>query len=125
MDDTPSPLLTRRQFVELVRERTGIPLTYSRLMKDGAVGHAPHPVATFGTQFLYSEADALAYARSLLRPYIVGETPPDPPPSESGGAARAGGRITAPRNPRSHARRQKKAADQAHSSGDRDPVSSG
>jgi hypothetical protein len=36
MDDTTFPLMTRRQFVEFVQRQTGIPLTYSRLMKDGA-----------------------------------------------------------------------------------------
>ena len=109
MDDTP-PLLTRRQLVELVRARTGIPLTYSRLMKDGAAGRAPRPVATFGPQFLYTEADALRYARSLVRPF-AGDTPPDTPPSESD-AERLGGRTTAPRVHQSRGQRRKKAADQ-------------
>jgi hypothetical protein len=121
MDHNAFPLLTRRQLVELVRKQTGIPLTYSRLMKDGAAGRAPTPVAIFGTQFLYCEEDGLAYARSLLRPYIVSKGPPDTPPSGSA-AARMGGRITAPR---SRARLKEKAGDQAHSSGDCDPVSSG
>jgi hypothetical protein len=43
MDDTTFPLMTRRQFVEFVQRQTGIPLTYSRLMKDGAIGRAPRP----------------------------------------------------------------------------------
>jgi hypothetical protein len=41
MDDTTFPLMTRRQFVDFVQRQTGIPLTYSRLMKDGAIGRAP------------------------------------------------------------------------------------
>jgi hypothetical protein len=62
------PLLTRRQLVELVQQRTGVPLTYSRLMKDGAAGRAPKPAAIFGNRYLYSEADALGYAKALIRP---------------------------------------------------------
>jgi len=67
MDDTTFPLMTRRQFVEFVQRQTGIPLTYSRLMKDGAIGRAPKPTAIFGKRYLYSEADALAYAKALVR----------------------------------------------------------
>jgi hypothetical protein len=65
MDDTTFPLMTRRQFVEFVQRQTGIPLTYSRLMKDGAMGRAP--TAIFGKRYLYSEADALTYAKALVR----------------------------------------------------------
>ena len=67
MDDTAFPLMTRRQFVEFVQRQTGIPLTYSRLMKDGALGRAPRPTAIFGKRYLYSEADALSYAKALVR----------------------------------------------------------
>jgi hypothetical protein len=67
MDDTTFPLMTRRQFVEFVQRQTGIPLTYSRLMKDGAIGRAPRPTAIFGKRYLYSEADALSYAKALVR----------------------------------------------------------
>jgi hypothetical protein len=42
-------------------------LTYSRLMKDGATGRAPRPTAVFGKRYLYSEADALGYAKALVR----------------------------------------------------------
>jgi hypothetical protein len=65
--DTAFPLMTRRQLVEFVQRQTGIPLTYSRLMKDGANGRAPRPTAIFGKRFLYSEADALGYAKALVR----------------------------------------------------------
>ena len=67
MDDTAFPLMTRRQFVEFVKRQTGIPLTYSRLMKDGASGRGPRPAAVFGKRYLYSEADALTYAKALVR----------------------------------------------------------
>ena len=67
MDDTTFPLMTRRQFVEFVQRQTGIPLTYSRLMKDGAIGRAPRPTAIFGKRYLYSEADALTYAKAIVR----------------------------------------------------------
>ena len=67
MDDTAFPLMTRRQFVEFVKRQTGIPLTYSRLMKDGASGRGPRPAAVFGKRNLYSEADALTYAKALVR----------------------------------------------------------
>jgi hypothetical protein len=67
MDDTTFPLMTRRQFVEFVQRQTGIPLTYSRLMKDGAIGRAPKPTTIFGKRYLYSEADALSYAKALVR----------------------------------------------------------
>jgi len=66
MDDTTFPLMTRRQFVEFVQRQTGIPLTYSRLMKDGATGRAPRPTAIFGKRHLYSEAEALSYAKALM-----------------------------------------------------------
>jgi hypothetical protein len=70
---TGDPLMTRRQFVEFVQRQTGIPLTYSRLMKDGAIGRAPRPTAIFGKRYLYSEADALSYAKALVRSTEAGE----------------------------------------------------
>jgi hypothetical protein len=36
-------------------------------MKDGATGRAPRPTAIFGKRYLYSEADALTYAKALVR----------------------------------------------------------
>jgi len=36
-------------------------------MKDGATGRAPRPTAIFGKRYLYSEADALGYAKALVR----------------------------------------------------------
>jgi hypothetical protein len=36
-------------------------------MKDGAIGRAPRPTAIFGKRYLYSEADALSYAKALVR----------------------------------------------------------
>jgi hypothetical protein len=66
MDD--DRLMTRRELVEFVRRETGIPVTYTRLMKDAAAGHGPPPAALFGKRMLYRQADALAYARSLIRP---------------------------------------------------------
>jgi hypothetical protein len=67
MEDPAFPLLTRAQFVAFVRRQTGIPLTISRLAKDGSVGRAPRPAAVFGRQYLYREADALTYAKALIR----------------------------------------------------------
>jgi hypothetical protein len=60
--------LTRRQLVALVRERTGIPVTESRLDKEAMLGTAPKPAALYGRRHLYTEADGLAWARSLIRP---------------------------------------------------------
>jgi len=76
MDETAFPLLTRRQLVELVRRQTGIPLTLSRLMKDGATGRAPRPTAVFGRRHLYTESAALAYAKELIRQTEAVETAP-------------------------------------------------
>jgi hypothetical protein len=36
-------------------------------MKDGALGRAPRPTAIFGKRYLYSQADALSYAKALVR----------------------------------------------------------
>jgi hypothetical protein len=36
-------------------------------MKDGAIGRAPRPTAIFGKQYLYSQANALSYAKALVR----------------------------------------------------------
>ena len=73
MDDT-FPLMTSRQFVAFVQRQTGIPLTLSRLMKDSALGRAPKPAAVFGRRYLYREADALIYAKALIRPTEAVET---------------------------------------------------
>jgi hypothetical protein len=62
------PLMTRRELVEVARRETGIPVTYSRLMKDAADGKGPKPAAQFGKQYLYKPADAIAYAKSLIQP---------------------------------------------------------
>jgi hypothetical protein len=76
--DNEFPLVTRRELVDLMRKETGIPVTYSRLMKDGASGRGPQPVATFGKRHLYRPADGLAYAKSLIHPVQAGETKLEP-----------------------------------------------
>jgi hypothetical protein len=85
-------LVTRRELCELVRKVTGIPLTYSRLMKDCAAGLGPPPAATFGIRMLYRQADALAYARGLIRPaqndQTRGQTSEVPAPPQHWHAAR-------------------------------------
>jgi hypothetical protein len=67
MDTTPArPLLTAQRVCKLVEDRLGVPLRRSRLHKDSALGKGPKPAARFGKQYLYDEAEALRYARSLI-----------------------------------------------------------
>ena len=63
-----SPLLTRRQAVELIREELGVPLGLSKIEKDAMDGRGPKPRAKYGRHFLYDRADVLAYGRSLIEP---------------------------------------------------------
>jgi len=63
------PLLTRADIVRRVREVTGAPITPSTLDKACMRGTGPKPVARFGKRsYLYTEDDALAWARSLINP---------------------------------------------------------
>jgi hypothetical protein len=59
--------LTRAQLVELVRDKTGIPITASRFDKDAMLGTAPKPAAFYGRRHLYTEEQGLAWAQSLIR----------------------------------------------------------
>jgi hypothetical protein len=61
-------LLTAHDAVKFVRERTGIPLTRSRLHKDSALGIAPKPDAIFGRRYLWRPEKILAYAQGLIKP---------------------------------------------------------
>jgi hypothetical protein len=61
-----APLLTRREVVAFVKERTGAPLTYSRLMKDAALGRGPKPAAKYGNRFLYGPDESESYGHSLI-----------------------------------------------------------
>jgi len=65
-DDTP--LLTIDAAVELVRERTGVPITKSRIHKDSAAGIAPPPDAVYGRRYLWRPEKILAYAQTLIKP---------------------------------------------------------
>ena len=61
------PLLTSKAGVELVKSKTGAPLTLSRFHKDRMRGVAPKPVATFGNRDLFTEAQMLEYAQTLIK----------------------------------------------------------
>jgi hypothetical protein len=59
--------LTRQRLAERAQAE-GIPLTLSRIKKEAWRGNKPPVAAKFGRQELYEEADALAWAKSILRP---------------------------------------------------------
>jgi hypothetical protein len=48
-----APLVTIDAAVELVREKTGVPITKSRIHKDSAAGIAPPPDAVYGRRYLW------------------------------------------------------------------------
>ncbi len=53
MDNDNTPLVTIDAAVELVREKTGVPITKSRIHKDSAAGIAPRPDAIYGRRYLW------------------------------------------------------------------------
>lgn len=62
------PLLTRKQSVQFIREKTGIPVTESRIEKAAMIGEGPAPAARYGNSFLYEPQAVLAWARGLISP---------------------------------------------------------
>jgi len=69
-----APLVTIDAAVELVRERTGVPITRSRIHKDSARGIAPKQAAIYGRRYLWRPAEILDYAKTLVK------TPPEATP---------------------------------------------
>lgn len=67
MADTDTPLLTRDDIVNLVRQELGIPITKSTIEKAGMNKTGPKPAERYGKQLLYRKSDALAWARTLTR----------------------------------------------------------
>jgi hypothetical protein len=65
MTESNTPLITRDQIVERVREKLGIPITKSTIEKAAMHGTGPKPAEKYGKTLLYREADALAWARTL------------------------------------------------------------
>jgi hypothetical protein len=61
------PLVTIDAAVMLVRERTGVPITKSRIHKDSARGIAPRPDAIYGRRYLWQPEKILAYAQTLIK----------------------------------------------------------
>ncbi len=67
-DPAESPkYLTRKTLIEFVRTLNGVPLSESRVDKDGHKG-VLRPDATFGRRHLYTEETAAKYARRLIEP---------------------------------------------------------
>jgi hypothetical protein len=67
MDNDNTPLVTIDAAVELVREKTGVPITKSRIHKDSAAGIAPPPDAVYGRRYLWQPEKILAYAQTLIK----------------------------------------------------------
>jgi hypothetical protein len=66
-DESNLPLVTIDAAVMLVRERTGIPISRSRIHKDSARGIAPKPDAIYGRRYLWQPEKILAYAQTLIK----------------------------------------------------------
>jgi len=62
------PLLTRQQAPHFIREMLGIPVTPSRIDKAAMNGTGPRPAAKYGRRDLYTPAELLRWARTLIRP---------------------------------------------------------
>ena len=62
-------LVTLRDAVLLIHERTGVLIPRSRLHKDSAAGVLPPPDAIYGKTYLYRPRKLLDYALSLIRPF--------------------------------------------------------
>jgi hypothetical protein len=67
MSNDDTPLVTIDAAVLLVRERTSVPITKSRIHKDSARGIAPRPDATYGRRYLWHPDKILAYAQTLIK----------------------------------------------------------
>ena len=61
----PPKYLTRKSLIDFVRSLNGVPLSESRVDKDGHKG-VLLPDATFGRRHLYTEETAINYARGLI-----------------------------------------------------------
>jgi len=64
----PKKLCNRSQLADLVRAKTGIPLTESRIDKDSMVGCGPKVSAIYGKTHLITIKDGFAYALAKARP---------------------------------------------------------
>jgi len=67
MDTADTVYVTADDAVMLVREKTGIPFTRSRLHKDSMRGIAPKPAAVYGNRYLWRPEDVLRYAKTLVK----------------------------------------------------------
>jgi hypothetical protein len=67
MSNDDTPLVTIDAAVLLVREKTGVPITKSRIHKDSARGIAPQPDAVYGRRYLWHPDKILAYAQTLIK----------------------------------------------------------
>ena len=68
MNTKEAVLVTIDGAVNLIHEKTGIPVPKSRIHKDLAAGIAPSPDAIYGRRYLWRPERILAYAQSLIRP---------------------------------------------------------
>jgi hypothetical protein len=63
---------TRRELPKLFQERLGVPIAFATIVKRATEGRGPKPAAIIGQRHLYTEDDALAWAKSMIQP--VGAT---------------------------------------------------
>ena len=68
MNTKEAALITIDGAVNLIQEKTGIPVPKSRIHKDLAAGIASSPDAIYGRRYLWRPERMLAYAQSLIRP---------------------------------------------------------
>ena len=62
------PRLTRRQGVVFLREKHGIPITFSHFVKLCSSGEGPEPDERWGRYDLYAPTTLLEWALKRLRP---------------------------------------------------------
>ena len=72
---TDERLHTREEVVALIKQHLGAPMTLSTLEKACSDGFGPEPAAKFGKRYLYTEASALAFGRSLHKPPVANKRP--------------------------------------------------
>jgi hypothetical protein len=77
------PFLLRHDISPLAKERFGLPLGYSTLVKECAEGRGPTPAFQYGQRFLYEEAEVIRWLLARCKPVPDKATQPADPPAEA------------------------------------------
>jgi hypothetical protein len=91
------PFLLRHDISPLAKERFGLPIGHSTIVKECAEGRGPTPAFQYGQRFLYEEAEVIRWLLARCKPVPDKTTQSADPPADDGIAKPRRGRPPKPR----------------------------